>query len=204
MPNSKKELKHFPFKRYVFLLCSIVLMAVVLAWPSGESNEKIYSMIDIKHVTVNQDHRNFYLSVEADLSLQKELLIAVQRGVPLSFTYELEIYRKEAGLSQLYRTQKKVWTIYHHVLLKQWSIQTDRVVDIELSLEDCLKHLTSLRRWAIGTLDALPDGQTYEAKIRLYLDPTLLPRAFEFDVLSNPNLSLKTTWKTFEIKSPQD
>lgn len=198
MPFLKKQRKSFAFGRYILLLFGFLFGAMYLVWPNTmDTKSQHYEQID--SVMVRPIAHGWVIDVRASLMLQQELALAAQKGVPLAFTYEIEIRKADGSQKDWQLFQQRTWEVEYNALLRQWLLHGDAgVTDIELSLADSLSQLGYVKNWY---LMGLPEGVDYQARIRLYLDISLLPRAFQFDALNNPAWVLSTTWKEFKLRN---
>lgn len=192
-------------KRWLLLLPLLLLLscsqpaaptdqAVISAKTSGATVEAI------ELLAYQADQNGAQLQIKAELGLlpDPELVNAALRGVPLNFVYEIEISEP-----YLYFFKKKVayqsqeWLINYQPLLRQWSVKDAQRTYQEISLEDSLEHISSKKTWTLNLDAPLKADKEYTAKLRLHLDTTQLPGAFQFNLFNFRSVwSLSSEWQS--------
>jgi hypothetical protein len=66
--------------------------------------------------------------------------------------------------------------------------------------------LSRLRNWLVIDKGdpAVRPGETYQAALRLRLDPALLPRPFQITALGNRDWALAADWKIWTLTLPAE
>ncbi|MDO5668166.1 MAG: DUF4390 domain-containing protein [Alcaligenaceae bacterium] len=196
---------HFPlYLKRLLLLSSITVLGLACskqmpsseAAPSGRSGATVEAIELVAYQVTEQGPQ---LQIRADLGVQldQELVSAALRGVPLSFVYEIRIteprlYFFEKELA--YEAQE--WRINYQPLLRQWSVNNGQRANQEMSLQDSLEHISSTNQLTLSLDRALEADKEYIAKLRLHLDTTQLPGAFQFNLFNFRSVwSLSSEWQ---------
>ncbi|MGS0740984.1 DUF4390 domain-containing protein [Glaciimonas sp. GG7] len=153
------------------------------------------------HIETSDD--GYRLSVAFSLDLNRGLEDAINRGVPLYFTTEVELTRprwywfdeKAINATQTIRISYNVLTRRYHAAISgslQQSFDT---------LEDALSLIRRPSRWVIADKGALQIGEVYKVAVRMGLDLAQLPKPFQVNALNNSDWRLSSDWKTFNYKA---
>ena len=190
-------------KRLLCLLGLAVLMVAcsqesVFEGQSGQSTATVKD-IELLEYQIADDGTSAQLRVGADLKvyLDPDLVSAAMRGVPLYFVYEVRISESKLYFLKKELTyQSQQWLINYQPLLRQWSVDDGGRVSQEISLEDSLEHISNNNTMRMHLAQPLEAGKQYTAELRLHLDTTQLPGAFQFNLFNFRSAwSLSSEWQ---------
>lgn len=145
---------------------------------------------------------NGHLIINADVSfmLSDELLEAALKGVPLHFTADVEIKSERWWWFDKTEIQKsQTWRVVYNTLTRQWRVGSGDLLWPEASLQDALYSMRHIRNWVVASSDDLASDQTYQGRLRLRLDTSLLTRPLQVDALNGRAWTLATPWKNFSF-----
>lgn len=204
--------KHFlqRLKRPLRILPLIVLVACSKQAPSSDEGQAqakgsgaTVEAIEFIAYEETENGPQLQIKAELDVTLDPELINAALRGVPLNFVYEIEVTEP-----WLYFFEKKVayqsqeWRINYQPLLRQWSVKDALRANQEISLEDSLEHISSVKKWTLNLEAPLEADKEYTAKLRLHLDTTQLPGAFQFNLFNFRSVwSLSSEWQNLIFRT---
>lgn len=192
--------RKLPSQSWVWRLLLFVLGAVGLSLPV---QAELSSQANFRSISVTtQDARKGNLAFELDLLLSEELRIALNKGMPLFFTLDVELlHPRQLWFDQLVYKGSRTMGIRYNMLLREWRIsQNDREYR-EFSLEDALQRITKMDNWNLNFKQNLIEDVLYEGQIRLRLDTSLLARPFQITALNNSSAwSFSTSWKNFNFR----
>ncbi|MDO5678897.1 MAG: DUF4390 domain-containing protein [Pelistega sp.] len=179
------------------------LIFALLFWVSTAFAE-LSSRADFREIQVQQTNSAelpYVISSEIDLQLSDELRNALERGVPLFFTLELRIYQpRQFWFDSLELNQSHTWRVQYNALLRQWRVVTEQSSVQEFSLDASLAHISGLYLWPIVDWQRLAPDVSYEGRMRLKLDTSLLARPFQITAINNSSAwSLSSPWKNFTV-----
>jgi len=145
------------------------------------------------------------LSLSADFAFEfnPRLSEAVANGVPLYFVIEFELTRPrwywfdENAVSR--RTQLR---LSYHALSRQYRVSTGPLHQSFSSLDDALDVMRRLRNWQVLERSVMLGGSSYEAAVRMRLDPAQLPKPLQLSALTDRELRLESPWKRFIFLPP--
>lgn len=146
-----------------------------------------------------------YIDADSHLQINSDLRHAAERGVPLYFTADLDIVsRRWWWFDKTVVSKQLTWRILYNALTRQWKVGHGELALPESSLDDALAQVRRIRHWAVATTAELEPDQTYEGRIRIRLDTSLLARPFQVDALNSSAWSLATPWKNFTFSISVD
>lgn len=136
------------------------------------------------------------------ITLNKTLEEALNNGVSLPFLYEIEIthprwyaiYRDMFGdhLARRYR-------LSFHSLTRQYRLSQGSYYRSFSTLNEALSVLGILRNWRMlnGYISS-KNYQNIQARIRMRLDISQLPKPYQITTLGNEQWTLESGWKIFQ------
>jgi hypothetical protein len=186
------------FQFFNCLLLATSFMMATVASPSAYADG-----VDITHAHLESSDEGYRLSAAFAFDLNHGLEDAINRGVPLYFTTDVELTRprwywfdeKTISTSQTIRISYNVLTRQYHAAIigsLQQSFAT---------LDDALSMVRRPGRWVVAEKGQLKIGQTYNVAVRMRLDLALLPKPFQVHALNNSDWRLSSDWKFFSFKA---
>lgn len=146
-----------------------------------------------------------YIDVDAHLILSSELRNAAEKGIPLYFVAEVEIFQPRWWwFNKKVVKEQQTWRIVYNALTRQWRVGTSDLYLPESSLDDALALIRHIRGWALAYAIDLDRDVEYEGRVRIRLDTSLLARPFQVDAINSSSWSLITPWKSFSFSVSVD
>ncbi|MDR1311676.1 MAG: DUF4390 domain-containing protein [Burkholderiaceae bacterium] len=183
------------FLRILFFLCiAWVSVCPALAESAGT--------IEIEQVKVERaENASHVLTAACSLELNSSLEEALQRGIPLYFTLELEVSRPRwMWFDEKPVSSSRTMRISYNVLTHQYGVGiVGGLQQYVISLEEALNRIRRPPAWVIAGKDVLKTGETYFAEIRIALDLSYLPKPFQVNVINNRHWQLSSHWKHFSF-----
>ena len=184
------------FLRFRFLIGLVCLSATLLA----SSPHALADTIGVRSADLRLEDDTYVLNAEFDFALNPTLEEALQKGVPLYFVLEFELRRprwywldeKLISLSIQYRVSYDVLTEKYRVGTGLLSIHLD-------SLEEVERLVSRVAARPVARKDELVAGARYEARVRLRLDVTQLPKPFQLNALGSRDWSLQSDWYGWSV-----
>jgi len=177
------------------LLMLVVSLGTISAY-AGDGAELTKARIE----TSDEGYR---LSAAFSFDLNRGLEDAINRGVPLYFTTEVELTRprwywfdeKAINTSQTIRISYNVLTRRYHAAI------TGSLQQSFNSLDDALSLVRRPSGWVIAEKGELHVGEVYKVAVRMGLDLAQLPKPFQVNALNNSDWHLSSDWKTFNYQA---
>jgi hypothetical protein len=159
--------------------------------------------IDISQAHLENSDEGYRLSATFSFELNHTLEDAINHGIPLHFTTQVEMTRPrwywfdETAVSAL-RTVR----ISKNLLTNEY--QATIIGGVQRSfntLEDALALLRRPSRWVVAERGELKSGTTYNVAVRMRLDLEYLSKPIHVNALNNSDWRLASDWKYFPFKA---
>ena len=165
------------------------------------------SEIDIVDPQLSATEDGIVLAADFRFELGPRLEEAVAKGVVLYFVAEFELTRSRwYWFEETVVSRSQVFRLSYHALTRQYRLSTGGLHQSFASLSEALAMLSRLRNWLViektdkGALSR--PGETYQAALRLRLDPAQLPRPFQISALGNKEWNLASERKLWQAVLP--
>lgn len=140
------------------------------------------------------------IDIDTELSLNPTMVQALERGLPLFFSIDVEIDQSrwwwfDRVLVDTTLTRR----LSFNNLTQQWRVSTGDLSLTFSSFEESLMALRRVRNWSVALSDRFEPGTTYNGRARLRLDSTQLARPLQLDPANRNNWALSSPWKRFEF-----
>ena len=96
----------------------------------------------------------------------------------------------------------RVYRLAYHALTRQYRLGTDGLTQTFETLDDAVRAMRSVRGWRAFEAARVAPGTEYEARVRLRLDASQLPKPFQVNAITSREWSLASDWH--EIQLPAD
>lgn len=149
---------------------------------------------DIPEVTTFElglDDEGVTLSYAVDFELTRSVEEALNKGVPLYFLAEAELYQ-----SRWYWRDKRVahatrlWRVVYQPLTTSYRVTFGGLVQNYSSPAEALAAMRRGVRWKIAEAGQIEAGRSHYVEFNLRLDTTLLPRPMQIGISGQPDWSL--------------
>ena len=159
--------------------------------------------IDITLAKIEASDEGYRLGANYAFDLNRDLEEALQHGVKLYFTTEIELtrprwwWRDDRAVSS-----KRTVSISYDVLLRQYYVSTGGSVQQTFqTLDEAMFQIRRPGRWVIAPKSALKSGESYEVTLRMYMNRDLLQKPLQVNALSNSDWNLASNRKTFTYRA---
>ena len=181
-----------------FLACSLLLL-FACALPRAQAAEGV----DITRAYIEAVDEGYKLAATYSFELNHGLEDAVQHGVALFFTTEIELTRprwywfdeKAIVAKQTSRISYNVFTRQYHVFV------AGNVQQSFATLDDALFLIRRPSRWLVAPRGALKPGELYSVTLRMGMDRDYLPKPIQVNAFNNSDWRLSSNKKTFLYKA---
>jgi hypothetical protein len=181
-------------------LALLALLALAFARAGAPALAEERVVVTGAEVRVQRDaDPGTYVDAQFDLPLPASLRDAVDHGIALYFVIELEISR-----SRWYWFDKRLLsdTIEYRLsfspLTRQYRLARGGLAQPYDSLDQALATVRRLSLWRVGDA-ALLEGGNVQARIRLRLDTSMLPKPFQVNALTDPDWTLASDWTRMTV-----
>ena len=154
--------------------------------------------IEVRDVQLAPYEESLALNADFAFDFSPRLAEMVANGVPLYFVVEFELTRPRWWWFDDKAAAKRFQLrLSYHTLSRQYRLSTGLLQQQFATLEEALHVLRRVRNWPVADRSALVAESSYEAAVRMRLDPALLPKPFQLSALTSRDLSLESPWKRF-------
>jgi hypothetical protein len=183
--------------RFFRLLACQLLLAFACAQAQAADG------IEITRAAIEATEDGYKLAANYSFDLNHGLEDAIQHGLPLYFTTEIELTRprwwwtddKAVSSRQTARIDYDVLTRQYHVKVMGSVQQTFATI------EEALFLIRRPSRWLIAPRGALKPGETYNVSVRMFMDREYLQKPLQVNAFNNSDWRLASSKKTFTYRA---
>src|SRR5512135_1653692 len=157
----------------------------------------------VSQAAIHATPQGYVLDGDVNIVLNHTLEDALTKGINLYFLLELELSRPrnwwfDEGIAEPVRKMR----IYYHLLLRRYVVETGYTTHTAASLGEALALLGRVEDWQVLERGALKAGQRYDARLRLRLDTTQLPKPLSIGAVTGDKWELVTPWHDWSFDAP--
>ncbi|MFB0935922.1 MAG: DUF4390 domain-containing protein [Propionivibrio sp.] len=135
------------------------------------------------------------LSANFTVTLNPRLEDAVNKGVVLYFAADFELTRSRwYWFDEKVVRLSKLFQLSYHALTRQYRLSSGALHQSFASLDEALRVLARMRHWQVIEKGEIRADETYQAGVRLRLDPSQMPKTFQVSALSNRDWTQSSEW----------
>jgi len=144
---------------------------------------------------------SWMLSGDFEVPLTRSLDEAVRRGVPLYFVLEFELIRPRWWWTDETVVQRSVvYRLAYHALTRQYRLNFDGLTQTWDTLSDATQAMSRVRHWRVFDASVVKPGTQYDARVRLRLDASQLPKPFQINAITDRDWNPQSEWKDFAFR----
>lgn len=159
--------------------------------------------IEITRAGIEASDDGYRLAANYSFDLTPGLEQAVQHGIPLYFTTEIELTRPRWWWTDDKAVSKRRTVRLHYdVLTRQYTVQViGSIQQSYATLDEALFLIRRPNRWLIASKGELKPGEVYNVTLRMFMDRDYLQKPLQVDALNNSELRLGSHKKTFTYRA---
>ncbi len=159
--------------------------------------------VDITHASIEATEDGYKLAASYSFDLNHGLEDAIQHGVPLFFTTEIELTRPRWYWTDDRAVAARQTTrITYNVLTRQYHVSVNGGVQQSFpTLDDALFLIRRPSRWLIAPRGALKPGETYTVTLKMGMDREYLAKPIQVNAINNAEWRLTSNKKSFPYKA---
>ena len=179
------------------LLTALLLVSSLLHTPAWAADG-----IDVVQAHLENSPDGYRLSATFAFELNHTLEDAINHGIPLHFTTEVEIKRPRwYWFDESAIDAQNVLILSKNLLTNEYLAGAPGGVQRSFpTLDEALVLLRHPNRWVVTDHGALKGGTTYHVSMQMRLDPDSLPKPIRVDSINNSDWRLTSDKKTFSFK----
>jgi hypothetical protein len=183
-----------------FLVCQLLLVFACAGAHAAEGT------VDITRAGIEASDEGYRLDANYSFDLNPGLEQAVQRGLPLYFTTEIELTRPRWWWTDDRAVStRRTLRLHYDVLTRQYVVLVVGVAgsiqQTYPTLDDALFPIRHPNRWVIARKGQLKPGETYNVTLRMYMDREYMQKPLQVDAFNNADLRLASHKKTFTYRA---
>lgn len=157
----------------------------------------------IREAAIRATAQGYALDAGIDVALNPTLEDALTRGINLHFLLELELTRPrnwwfDEDIGESVRKMR----LYYHLLLRRYVVDAGYRTQTASSLAEALALLGEVADWQVLERGALKPGQRYDARLRLRLDTSQLPKPLSIGAVTSDRWEFATPWFEWSFDAP--
>ena len=157
----------------------------------------------VTQAAIHVTPQGYVLDGDVNIVLNPTLEDALNRGINLYFLLELELTRpRNWWFDETIAEPVRKLRIYYHLLLRRYVVETGYTTRTAATLTEALAMLGRVDAWQVLERGALVAGQRYDARLRLRLDTSQLPRPLSIGAVSGDKWELVTPWYAWSFDAP--
>jgi hypothetical protein len=183
--------------RFFRLLACQLLLAFACAHAQASDG------IDITRASIESTEDGYRLAANYAFDLNHGLVDAIQHGVQLYFTTEIELtrprwwWRDEKAVSS--RQTVRIW---YDALLRKYNVTVmGSMQQTFATLDEAMFLIRRPSRWLIAPRGALKPGEVYQVSVRMFMDREYLQKPFQVNAFNNSDWRLASNRKTFTYRA---
>jgi hypothetical protein len=159
--------------------------------------------IDITRANIEPTDEGYKLSAIYTVDLNHGLEDAIQHGVPLYFTTEIELTRPRWWWTDDRAVAaRQTIRIYYDVLTRQYHVRVMGSLQQSFpTLDEAMSLIRRPSRWMIAPKGALKPGETYNVTLRMFMDREYLQKPLQVNAFNNSDWRLASNKKTFTYRA---
>ena len=181
-------------------LCArLVVLASTVLLGAAQAAEGV----EITQAHLESTDEGIKLSASFSFDLNHGLEEAINHGLPLYFTTEVELRRPRwYWFDEQSISSAETVRLSYNVLTRQYHAAIlGRLQQSFSSLDDALSLIRRPSRWLVADKGALKAGAAYTVAVRMHLDVAQLAKPFQVNAINNSDWRLSSDWKTFVYKA---
>ena len=189
------------------VLNSAILLLPILfgSYSCSPTTDEKNSKITVNNVRLVRDSVNLGLTGDVSVELEKTLIEALRKGVPLQFNSNFRIFKFSFfSAKPLFEKERKAILEYHGIT-RRFSVNLDEKPSSAYyeSLTEALAACLSIKDWIFFSRKILPDKMDgISIQVKLMLNHQALPRPISILASSNQSWQLSSGWVDVFIEEP--
>lgn len=175
------------------LLIALLLMLVAAAPARADG-------IEVRKAALTAAEDGYFLEADFDITLTHTLEDALNKSVPLYFTLEFELIRPRwYWLNEKLASKRQQYRLGYNALTRQYRVGIGSLYQNFATLSEALTFLSKVRLSDVVESNALAKGSTYTAALRMRLDTSQLPRAFQISAVGSREWTVSSDWHRWTV-----
>jgi len=172
---------------------AIALFLLCMPLPAlAEANVRVASLISTED--------GYVVNADFELELNPRLIDALQRGVSLYFSVELNVEQPRWYWFDRTVVERRLqYRLVYHTITRSYRLSFGGLHRNFDSLAAALRTMTRVRNWHVMTHDMVQEQAVYRAALRMRHDIELLPKPLVVTATGGREWNLATPWLRWEF-----
>ena len=171
-----------------FLAALFLLLCAQVAFAAGTG-------ISVRNPQLVLDDGEYVASADFNINFNRRLEEAVNKGVVLYFAAEFELTKSRwYWFDQQVVRRSRLFQLSYHALTRQYRLSSGALHQSFATLDDALRVLSRVRHWQVIEKGEVDTDSSYQAGVRMRLDPSQMPKTFQVNALSNRVWNQSSEW----------
>jgi hypothetical protein len=178
------------------LACQLLLLFACAQAQAAEG-------IEITRATIEASDEGYKLASAYSFELNHGLEDAIQHGVQLYFTTQIELTRPRwYWYDDKAVVESQTIRISYNVLTRQYQVAVlGSMLQSFPTLEDAMVLIRRPSRWLFAPRGALKAGETYNVTLRMFMDRERLPKPIQVNAFSSSQWRLESKDRKFQYRA---
>ncbi len=178
------------------LACQLVLLCACAQAQAADG-------VEVTRANIEASEEGYKLAVNYVFDLNDDLEDAIEHGVELAFTTQVEVTRPRwYWYDDKAVSQKQTIRVSYNVLTRQYQVLvTGSMKQSFATLEDAMVLIRRPSRWLIAPRGALKAGETYNVTLRMFMDRASLSKPIQVNAANNSQWRLDSKEKKFTYRA---
>jgi hypothetical protein len=182
--------------RSVNCLAALIVLVLGAAWVAPAHADGI----EVRKAALISAENGYVLEADFEVTLTHTLEEALNKGVPLHFILEFELTRPRwYWFNERLANARQQYRLSYNALTRQYRVGLRTLYQNFASLSEALEFMSRVRVRDIAETGAFSTGSSYRAALRLRLDASQLPRAFQVSAVGSREWSISSDWHRWTV-----
>ena len=150
--------------------------------------------VELTALDLTRDEDGVFLNYTVDLELSRSVEDALNKGVPLFFVAEAQVFRdrwywRDRRVADVVR----VWRIVYQPLTSSYRTSFGALTQTFATRTEAMAAISRAGRWKIAEPGQIEDGSRHYVEFSFKLDTSLLPRPMQIGVAGQPDWQISVT-----------
>jgi hypothetical protein len=174
--------------RFVTALLRTAALVWACQWAGGSAHAQ---GVELTRLVLQRQDGGLTLDFAARLALSHPVEDALQRGVPLYFVAQADVWRKRWYWRDAHiATATRTWRLSYQPLSNTWRVSFGGLGQNFPSLQDAMTAVSSSAHWKIADASQLEGDEKYYVEFTYRLDTSQLPRPMQFGITGSSDWTL--------------
>ena len=148
----------------------------------------------------DEPEAGLYLNAQFAFEPPASIEDAVRRGIPVYFAIDFELVRTRwYWFNKQLASATLVYRLSYSPLTRQFRLSRGALAQPFDTLDEALATVRTVRGWRVSTRHPADLRDHLQARVRLRLDTTMLPKPFQVESLTNRDWALASDWQPVAI-----